>query len=263
MSVGSLDFEIDLDFVRSVTERAAEMALELCRGVVCELKPDRTYVTDVDRQIERFLEAELLGRFPEHSFLGEEYGLRGSLDTPLWAVDPIDGTTNMVLGAPLWAVSVGLVVNNAAVAGVIAIPRTGEVFWAQTGHGAFLNGSRIEARDPESPDAEDPLGMTTRGAKQYDLITWPGVIRLLGTIAGELVYVAKGSMVALVGHSRTLHDVAAGFCIASEAGCEVLHMDGSPIDLMAVHADGGTRSPFVVAPPRMRRWLTANLAERY
>src|SRR3972149_12321119 len=87
---------------------AAEIALKYFRrGVEVTLKADRSPVTQADREAEQII-VEILGRaFPEHGFLGEELGARGSKEVR-WIVDPIDGTRNFVRGIPIWAVLIAL-----------------------------------------------------------------------------------------------------------------------------------------------------------
>ena len=251
--------EIDLQFVIDVTRQAGDLALEMHLNALHEFKLDQTYVTNVDREVELFLEKELGKRYPEFTFLGEEYGLRGDPDAPTWAVDPIDGTTNFVLNSPFWCVSVGLVYQNQPVLGVIYIPRVQELYCAKVGEGAFCNGIPINARDVDKPHSEDPLCMTSRASKYYNIRPWNGVFRSLGSIAAEICYVARGTMCGTVGHVKTLHDVAAAFCIAKEAGCDWTYMNGEPIDLWEIFNNGGGKTYFVVAPPKTRQWLMTNL----
>src|ERR1043166_1663338 len=109
----------DIERVKQTVVEAGKQALARCGAVACERKADESLVTEVDRETERFIAAELAHDYPEFGFLGEEFGRRGAADAPLWACDPIDGTTNFVFGLPHWCVSVGLVHEGVPLLGAL------------------------------------------------------------------------------------------------------------------------------------------------
>src|SRR5436309_629703 len=115
-------------------------------GFEIALKPDATPVTQADREAERTI-VEILGRaFPEHGFLGEEFGGSGNAATR-WIIDPIDGTKNFVRRIPIWATLIALEEHGEITVGVIHNPVTGELYTARRGGGAFLNGERLRVSD--------------------------------------------------------------------------------------------------------------------
>ena len=100
-------------------------------------------MTQADREAERVI-TEILGRaFPQHGFLGEEFGGAGSTETR-WIIDPIDGTKNFIRQIPLWATLIALEEHGEITVGVIHNPVSGELYTARRGAGAFLNGERIQ-----------------------------------------------------------------------------------------------------------------------
>lgn len=107
------------------------------------------FVTVYDRQIEQKLSEGLLKAFPESRFIGEE-SLAGVkqlpelTNAPTWIIDPIDGTTNYIHRLPHCGISVALAVDRELVVGIIYNPAANEMFTTQKGHGAFLNGERIQ-----------------------------------------------------------------------------------------------------------------------
>lgn len=123
---------------------AGRVALKYYRGgFEVTLKPDDTPVTQADREAERVI-TEILGRaFPQHGFLGEEFGGAGSTETR-WIIDPIDGTKNFIRQIPLWATLIALEEHGEITVGVIHNPVSGELYTARRGAGAFLNGERIQ-----------------------------------------------------------------------------------------------------------------------
>jgi len=102
-----------------------------------EEKHDRSPVTAADRAAEGILRRELLGRFPDDAFLGEETGASPGTSGYEWVVDPIDGTKSFIRGVPLYATLVGCRRGADGILGVIAIPALDEMVWAAAGGGAW------------------------------------------------------------------------------------------------------------------------------
>jgi histidinol-phosphatase len=114
-----------------------------------EEKADRSPVTAADRAAEAILRRELLGRFPDDAFLGEETGPTAGTSGFEWVVDPIDGTKSFIRGVPLYATLVGCRRGAAGIVGVIAIPALDEWVWAAAGGGAWhvrAGGAPVAAR---------------------------------------------------------------------------------------------------------------------
>ena len=138
---------IDLARALEVAVEAARVAGRIALGYYhgrfdVMLKPDRTPVTQADREAEQAIEKILAGAFPHWGFLGEEFGGRGDSEVR-WIVDPIDGTKNFVRGIPFWATLIGLEDHGEVVAGVIHNPVSDELYTASRGGGAFLNGAAL------------------------------------------------------------------------------------------------------------------------
>lgn len=242
---------IDIEYMKAIAREAGVAALGRSEGIAYELKADNSYVTAIDRDTEQFVRAKLAERYPDFAFQGEEFGRHGAEGQPLWAVDPIDGTTNMVFGLPYWCVSIGLIADGHPVAGALYMPRTGEMYWGERGKGSYRNGVRLQAPDRDSIHVEDTLGFTSSAVKNLNLSALPGRIRCLGSIAAEVVYAARGALCSHVGCYEGANDLAAALCIAYEAGCEATYLTGEPLQIDDMVKAGKTRAAFVVAPPRM------------
>ena len=114
--------DFDIEFVKEIAREAGDRALTMLDAMEPEYKADGSFVTHIDRQTEEFIRGRLADRYPDYSFQGEEFGRFGETERPLWCVDPIDGTTNMVFGLTHWCVSIGLVEGGERSAGALYIP---------------------------------------------------------------------------------------------------------------------------------------------
>jgi histidinol-phosphatase len=116
-----------------------------------EMKSDDTPVTVADRKAEELIRGRIEHRFPGHRIVGEEFGTTGSdASAPCWWIDPIDGTKAFVRGVPLYAVLIGLEIENRVVAGAAYFPALDEMLYAADGSGCFINGRRCRVRSTPS-----------------------------------------------------------------------------------------------------------------
>jgi histidinol-phosphatase len=128
-------------------QAGGEIAMKYYRGgFQVSIKPDQTPVTQADREAEQAIKAVLRRAFPDHGFLGEEFGEEGPKDRR-WIIDPIDGTKNFIRRVPIWAVLIGLEEAGEVTAGVVFNPAIGEMFWARKGDGAWADRERIRVSD--------------------------------------------------------------------------------------------------------------------
>jgi histidinol-phosphatase len=158
---------------------AGEVALKYYRtGFDVSLKADDTPVTQADRGAEEAI-VEVLGRaFPEHGFLGEEFGARGNQQTR-WIIDPIDGTKNFVRHVPVWATLLALEEQGRLTVGVVYNPVTGEMCTARRGGGAHLNGERIRVSEIDDLGAATFLFSGLRLVREAGAGYWGGFVRLI------------------------------------------------------------------------------------
>ncbi|MGG2481536.1 MULTISPECIES: inositol monophosphatase family protein [Brevibacillus] len=197
-------------------------------------------VTAVDKEVEKHVIDAILRQYPEHGILGEERtftGDPGEYDT-LWVIDPIDGTTNFVHQQINFAVSIAVYHKGEGLIGVVYDPSRDEMFHAVKGQGAYLNGQRL--RLEKTVSLEEALLCTSvfwnKQAEQMgiDLIVkkLAGKVRgmrLLGSAALEMAYVAAGRLDGYVSLSLNAWDFGAGRILVEEAGGKVTTMDGKPL----------------------------------
>jgi histidinol-phosphatase len=128
-------------------EAAGEVAMRYYRGgFEVTIKPDQTPVTQADREAEQAIKAILRRAYPDHGFLGEEFGEEGPKERR-FIIDPIDGTKNFIRRVPIWAVLIGLEEAGQVTAGVVLNPASGEMLWAHRGDGAWDRDGRLRVSD--------------------------------------------------------------------------------------------------------------------
>jgi histidinol-phosphatase len=140
-----LDLERAVDVARQAAEAAGAAALRYWRtDLHIERKPDRSPVTAADRAAEAAALAIVEDAFPAYGILSEESAPRRPDAPARWIVDPLDGTRGFSRGAPFWGPAIALEHAGAIVAGAIALPALGEVYWAGRGLGAYRDGTRLQ-----------------------------------------------------------------------------------------------------------------------
>jgi len=238
-----------LVWVPKATEIAREAGARLkeffIQGVATEYKGDVDVVTVADRTVEKLIRTRLGEAFPTHGIYGEE-GTRERLSGEFrWYVDPLDGTTNFAHGFPQFCVSMGLEhrpegktaedEDGTLVAGVIYDPLRDELFTAERGLGAQLNGKAM--RSSKLPNLAESLIAT--GFPSRKRHSSPNVhfyqeftlrshgVRRAGSAALDLAYVAAGRMEAFWEFNLNPWDTAAGILLVEEAGGRVTDFNGN------------------------------------
>ncbi|RJP77434.1 MAG: inositol monophosphatase [Desulfobacteraceae bacterium] len=231
---------MDLDYVQRVGIGAAYKGAEKLRFYFGNLdriikKGDIDLVTQADIASEKEIVAEIQYRFPDHSILAEESGIIEGLSMYQWIIDPLDGTTNFAHQVGLFAVSIAFAIDGEPIIGTVLNPLTGELFSAQKGHGATLNGKKIDVS--ETSKVADSLLVT---GFPYDFkvmirplmhrfeacLTAARGVRRLGSAALDLCYVACGRFEGFWEQHLKPWDTAAGLVIAREAGACVTDFSG-------------------------------------
>lgn len=201
-------------------------------------------VTEIDLAVERMFRAMVAERFPDHDVLAEELG--GATERPsgryCWIFDPLDGTTNYAHGLPIFCASLGLEIDGRLEVAAVYDPSRRELFTAERGQGAFLNGRPIRVSraitlldsvlvtgfpyNVHDPAAAGPV-LDLFG----EFILRAQAVRRLGSAALDVCYVAAGRMDGFWEERLKPWDVAAGALIVEEAGGRITGIDGGPFDV--------------------------------
>jgi myo-inositol-1(or 4)-monophosphatase len=193
-------------------------------------------VTEADLAVEAEIRARIERRFPDHVILGEEGGGPSAAGGCRWIVDPIDGTTNFAHGLALFCVSVVLEVDGVDVVGAVYDPMADELFTAEQGQGARLNGERLAVSSVATLIdgllvTGFPYTATEERANQVEVfaafLAKAQAVRRLGSAALDLCFVAAGRFDGFWEQHLHAWDVAAGALLVQEAGGLVTGYDGS------------------------------------
>jgi myo-inositol-1(or 4)-monophosphatase len=202
-------------------------------------KGDRDFATEVDVHIEASIKTSLAEATPDIPFLGEEEGGETDPDLARWVLDPTDGTINFARGNPLCTISLSLVVAGQPVLGIVDAPFLGERFIARQGEGAYLNGNPITIFEVPALHeaiigvADFKVGLGSEDENRVHLAVLERLaheslrVRMLGSAALDLAWLACGRLNATLMLSNLPWDVTAGLLLVREAGGFVYDYDGS------------------------------------
>jgi myo-inositol-1(or 4)-monophosphatase len=219
--------------------RAGRMQLDaLDAGFAVRKKGVIDLVTEVDLAIEREFRELIAARHPDHDVLGEEFGAPDPgrpAARHCWIFDPIDGTTNFAHGLPIFCASLALEIDGEVALAAVYDPCRDELFTAERGRGAWLNGGRLTVSTNDRlvdsllvtgfpytvhEEAEEMLGLF--GA----FISVSRAVRRLGSAALDVCYVAAGRMDGFWERGLGAWDIAAAALLVEEAGGRVSDLDG-------------------------------------
>ncbi|OGP79298.1 MAG: hypothetical protein A2V86_08700 [Deltaproteobacteria bacterium RBG_16_49_23] len=205
-----------------------------------EFKGEFNPVTEVDKLCDRAITQIIFNSFPDHNILTEESPFKEKGSPWRWIIDPLDGTTNYLHGYPCFCVSIGLEVEGEVRLGVVYIPPLKELFHAEKGKGAFLNGKRIVVSRIDKLnrsllatgfpyDAHEHADFYLRYFRQFIIKSF--AIRRPGSAAIDLSYLAAGRFDGFWEFKLHPWDVAAASLIVTEAGGRMTDFKGQPFNI--------------------------------
>ncbi len=205
-------------------------------------KSEHDVVTEVDEMSEQLIISAIRDAYPHDGFLAEESGhidaippepgTEASREQRVWIIDPLDGTVNYANGIPVFCVSIGLAIDGSPAVGVVYDPVRDEMFTAQAGRGARLDG--VPIRHPAKEKLSDcvvSLSLPRGGWAERDrkIRRSIRVSRSMGSAALALAYVGNGRFDAFVqSGGLSLWDICAAGLIATEGGATVTTLEGKP-----------------------------------
>ena len=228
------------DFIKQLVREAGELALSYRKDInslrMVRKSTEKDLVTEADQAVESYIRREVESRYPDHAFTGEEQGASGENDYR-WIVDPIDGTISFFHGQCFFSVSIALLYRGETILAAVYAPALKELFFAERGKGASLNGNRISVSGTLAlKDAVAATGFCCiRDGKETDsmeifarMVPVLRDFRRSGSAALDLCYVACGRLDAYWERCLNIYDVAAGILILEEAGGVITDYRGKP-----------------------------------
>jgi myo-inositol-1(or 4)-monophosphatase len=223
--------------IEIVTRAGALQRARFGSDVRVDKKGTIDLVTDVDLEVERMARAILETRFPDHDILAEELGGGRSGASHRWVFDPLDGTTNFAHGVPIFCAALALEIDGEAVVGAVFDPNRQELFTAERGVGAWLNGAPLRVSSTDRLidallvtgfpyDVHETLADVVGLFGEY--VGSARAIRRLGSAAIDLCWVAAGRMDGFWEERLQPWDTRAGALLVGEAGGRVTGLDGAP-----------------------------------
>jgi myo-inositol-1(or 4)-monophosphatase len=228
-----------LPHIQQIAREAGDLLMKHFGKVDVEYKGEVDVVTVADRESEKLIVERLTKLWPEHDLVGEEGARRSHGSDYRWYIDPLDGTTNFAHGYPVFCVSIALEHRKELVAGVVFDPTRNELFAAEKGSGATLNGRLMHVSKID--DLAQSLVATGFPSQKrhknpnihfYHHITLKTHgIRRAGSAAMDLAYTACGRFDGYWEFNLNPWDTAAGVLLVREAGGTVSDADGAPFDI--------------------------------
>jgi myo-inositol-1(or 4)-monophosphatase len=228
--------ELAIDSARRAGALLLDRFHEPARGVATKSTPT-DLVSDADRDAEKVLVECVNEARPGDGIVGEESSARPSSTGITWVLDPLDGTVNFLFGIPVWCVSVAVVDDGGAIAGVVFDAARDEIFTAGRGDGTRRNGSVVHASRKEDLStalvgtgfAYAPEARRVQAALLPSLLPVVRDIRRAGSAALDLAWVACGRLDGFYESAMQRWDTAAGTLLVQEAGGRVSELD-APIE---------------------------------
>ncbi len=237
-----------LDHLVLLVREGGEIAQSARQDLQREIKPDGSIVSAGDKNVEEFLRPKLQELIPGTGVYGEEFGNDGEGPNGLWAVDPVDGTSNYVFGSPLWGVSVALIQQDVLVAGAVFLPDLNEMYAAAWGEGATCNGRPLENIPAGPIKSVELMSYNDNLVKAYPAQPWPGKMRCSGAFVIDAMWVAQQRFRGLIGIRGKLYDIAASILINTEIGAIVSYIDGTTMDIKELKSGITIPKPYTFLP---------------
>ncbi len=244
---------------REAALRAGEILVERFRtSLTVSYKGRGNIVTDVDTEVEEEVLGILRSEYPDMGLLGEESAGTRADSGYVWIVDPLDGTRNYASGIPFFSTVIGMALDGEVLVGVNYDPVRGDLFEAERGGGAFLNGQRVavsERTELSECIIGTDLSYNNQGAANgLEVIReiWPGMqtARIMGSAALGLSYAAAGRTDLYFHHQLEPWDQVAALLLVEEAGGVITDRTGSRAGL---YSDGIVASNRALHSEFMRR----------
>jgi len=257
-------------FVTKILEMASQVAqnnFEKVKGVSVKGQDNNQVLTETDVEIGNLLVAEIKKSYPNCNVIDEEAGVIDNKSEYTWVVDPIDGTSNFIKGIPMYGIMVGLLHKAEPIVGGLAIPSFSEIYYGETGSGAYCNGNKIKVSD-ENELLNALVSYGIDGHQENPKLTKDEcallaniVLKIRNLRASNSTYdfamVANGKYEAYLNQTSKIWDNVAPQVIIQEAGGVYSDFDGNKIDYSNPLAKADDNFTYIAAPPTLHKQLVS------
>lgn len=222
-----------VNFLKEIIIHAGCIAKKQQKTIEVYNKGENDFVTNVDKEINIYIENQINKNYPSHNIISEESNPKGPLKNKefTWIIDPIDGTTNYIYQALNYTISIALCKNNEVLISAVYDPTRGELFHAIKNEGAYLNDKKIEISTTRS-SSNRLVALSWNSSKKIS--SEPFLIsglRNLGCASLEITYVAIGRIGMVIYERLQPWDFAAAKLIVEESGGIVKNINGNSVNL--------------------------------
>lgn len=231
--------QIDMEKIKEIVKNASKLFCDRSAAGMTKEKGLADYVTEVDINVQKFIQESLGSLYPYIQFMSEEKdNSEINKAQAVWVLDPVDGTTNLIHDYKASVISLALIKENQVIMGIVYNPYTDEMFSAKVNQGCFLNGKRVFVSNAKTM-SESLISIGTSpynkelAQKNFDIFREIYMdaqdVRRIGSAALELAYVACARSDGYFERKLKLWDYAAGMLLVKEAGGVVLDFDSKEI----------------------------------
>jgi len=197
-------------------------------GLHSSQKADHTLVTEADLAADQMITNSIHAHFPADEIISEESSHQvNDIHSPVWVIDPLDGTTNFSLGLPIWGVSIARMQDGSPELGVANFPLINEIYTARKGKGAALNYRPITTRAPDPKQPNSFFACCSRTFRSYT-VDIPYKPRILGAAVYSFCMVARGTALLGFDAAPKIWDLAAVWLLVEQAGGKITAFEGPP-----------------------------------
>ena len=252
--------------VAELARQGGQLAAERLGHATASLKEDQSWVTDVDRAVQKHIVEHIAARFPTHAVVAEETVPDAPATPPVagaaycWIIDPIDGTRNYVRSFPIFTTTIALLHDGAPIAAATYDPLTDRMYSASKGDGTRCNDQPVSVCD-QGKHFDTMVGIPSDRPLPAAVRSWNDdmVLRCTGSTALQMALVGGGALDAAYAQKTCLWDIAAGVLLVTEAGGVVTDLRGQPIFPFDLAHYGRGQTPFLAAGPKLHAELLASL----
>ena len=264
------------EFITGALKKSSKIALRYFGKVSGTTKPDdnNQVLTKADLAIGKKVISLIRSKYPKHNIIDEEAGVIDNGSEFTWVIDPIDGTSNFAKGVVTYGIIIGLLKNDTPIAGGFALPAFSEIYFAEKGSGAFLNGKKIIIDNSKDKllselvaygidaDHKNPDATRQEGKLIAELVLNIRNLRASGCVF-DVAMVLKNKYGAYLADWGKIWDVAGVQIVVEEAGGICTNFWGKPIDYSNPLAKVKDKYGFCISSPKLHKQIQEIVNNKY